>query len=326
MVPDAILLDRFRADLDALIPPAARLGIAVSGGPDSMALLLLAAAARPGQVEAATVDHGLRAGSRDEAQMVADVCEEMEVPHAILSIEWDLLPTSALQEQARAVRYGALSAWLEERGLEALLTAHHLDDQAETLVMRLNRGSGVRGLAGMRPSALVPGSADQVLLRPLLGWRQRELAEFCEAANLSPAIDPSNSDDSFERVRVREGLTEAGWIDPLALSRSAQHLASADEALTWATNKEWWEFVEAGSDGIVYRASTAPMEIIRRIVARAVGELATEGVGEDLRGRELDRLISDLQGGRATTLRGVRCAGGLDWRFTIAQPRRRPEE
>src|SRR5690349_24875524 len=107
MVPDAILLDRFRADLDALIPPAARLGLAVSGGPDSMALLLLTAATRPGQIEAATVDHGLRDGSRDEAQMVAGVCEELNVPHAILSIEWDLLPTGAFQEQARAVRYGA---------------------------------------------------------------------------------------------------------------------------------------------------------------------------------------------------------------------------
>jgi tRNA(Ile)-lysidine synthase len=321
MVPAAIL-DRFRVDLDALIQPAARVGIAVSGGPDSMALLLLAAATRPGQIEAATVDHGLRSTSGAEAEMVADICQGMGVPHSILSIEWDLPPVSAFQEKARTVRYGALGAWLEERELDALLTAHHLDDQAETLIMRLNRGSGVRGLSGMRPRARLPGSPGQALLRPLLGWRRSELGEICEGANLSPAVDPSNADENFERVRVRQALADADWLEPAAAAKSADHLASADEALAWATDKEWAESVEEGSDEIVYRASTAPMEIVRRIVARAVRELATEGVGEELRGHELNRLISDLQGSRTTTLRGVRCAGGLGWRFTSARPRR----
>ena len=84
MVPELTLVERFRADLDALIPPNARIGIAVSGGPDSMALLLLAAAARPEQIEAATVDHGLREGSVAEARMVATICEQLAVPHSIL--------------------------------------------------------------------------------------------------------------------------------------------------------------------------------------------------------------------------------------------------
>ena len=81
MVPDNALVERFRADLDALIEPGERIGIAVSGGPDSLALLMLAAAALPGAIEAATVDHGLRAGSREEAEMVADICERLGVPH-----------------------------------------------------------------------------------------------------------------------------------------------------------------------------------------------------------------------------------------------------
>ena len=92
MVPDNALVERFRADLDALIEPGERIGIAVSGGPDSLALLMLAAAARPDDIEVATVDHGLRAGSREEAEMVADICERLGVPHAILAIEWDLAP------------------------------------------------------------------------------------------------------------------------------------------------------------------------------------------------------------------------------------------
>ena len=167
MVPDAALIERFQTDLDALIPPGSRLGLAVSGGPDSLALLLLAAAARPGEVEAATVDHGLRPESPDEADMVAGLCEKLGVPHSTLAIEWDIPPTSAIQEQARILRYGALAAWSRDLGLGAVLTGHHLDDQAETMVMRLNRGSGVRGLAGMRRSAPLPGDPEQLLLRPI---------------------------------------------------------------------------------------------------------------------------------------------------------------
>ncbi|NUT01810.1 MAG: tRNA lysidine(34) synthetase TilS [Sphingomonas sp.] len=321
MVPDPSLVERFRADLDALIEPGTRFGVAVSGGPDSLALLLLAEAARPGEFEAATVDHGLRPESRSEAEQVARICERIGVPHAVLAIEWDLPPGSGIQEQARAVRYGALAQWMRERELTALLTGHHLDDQAETLLMRLNRGSGARGLAGMRRRSALPGDRDLSLLRPLLGWRQRELEEICEAAGLNPIADPSNTDERHERVRIRQALENADWLDPQSLVRSAEHLASADEALEWAANGEWAQFVDVGDEEIVYRASTAPPEILRRIVARAISELGTEGSPDELRGRELDRLITDLQACRTTTLRGVRCTGGIDWKFDRA-PRR----
>jgi tRNA(Ile)-lysidine synthase len=314
-------IERFKSDLNALIEPGARLGLAVSGGPDSLGLLALAAAARPGEVEAATVDHGLREGSRAEAETVAELCEQFGVPHSILAIQWDLPPASAVQEQARVVRYGALAAWTRERELAALLTGHHLDDQAETLLMRLNRGSGVRGLAGIRRTSKVPGDPGLALLRPLLGWRRSELEDVCAQCGLSPAIDPSNSDDRHERVRMRGAIAKNGWLDVEALARSADHLASADEALTWAADREWSDFVDILDGEIVYRASTAPTEIIRRIVARAIAELGTEGVPEDLRGRELDRLIADLRGCNTTTLRGVRCMGGAEWRFSRSAPR-----
>src|SRR6478672_12044597 len=100
MVPETALVDRFRTDLEALIAPEARVGVAVSGGPDSMALLLLCAAARPGKIEAATVDHALRPESRGEAEMVSSVCRELQVPHAILTADWDEIPSSAIQERA----------------------------------------------------------------------------------------------------------------------------------------------------------------------------------------------------------------------------------
>src|SRR5215217_2739901 len=100
MVPAPHLIDRFCGDLDALIPVDKRLGIAVSGGPDSLALLLIAAAARSGNVEVATVDHGLRPEATDEANMVRKLCEKLGVPHVTLTAKWARKPTTAIQEQA----------------------------------------------------------------------------------------------------------------------------------------------------------------------------------------------------------------------------------
>ncbi len=321
MVPEPALVERFGSDLDALIVPGPRIGIAVSGGPDSLALLLLAAAARPGLVEAATVDHALRAQSRDEAEMVAALCERLGIPHTILTIGWDDKRGSAIQERARDARYALLGAWVEERRLAALATAHHLDDQAETLVMRLARGAGARGLGAMRQSARIPGS-DHLLLRPLLRWRRAELEQVCSAAGLEPVADPSNDDAQFERVRVRQALAATG-LDPEMLARSAAHLAAADEALDWAAEQLWRRSVTAEAGRIQYSPSTAPDELVRRIVARAIVALAAEGPA-DIRGAELDRAVEILRSKRTGTLRGVQFSGGDRWTFVPAPKRTRP--
>jgi tRNA(Ile)-lysidine synthase len=320
MVPEPALLDHFRADLDPLIAPDARIGIAVSGGPDSMALLLLAAAAKPGQVEAATVDHALRDEGRAEAEMVAGVCEQLGVPHAILTANWSEKPVTAIQERARGERYRLLGFWAEERGLAALATGHHADDQAETFLMRLARGSGVRGLAGMRRRSVAPGT-DVRLVRPLLGWRRSELEQICADAGLTPASDPSNRDERFERVRFRRALAGADWLDAAEIARSAANLAEAERALDWAMRAEWKQGVRERGGAINYRPNGAPREILRRIAARAVRKLATEGEVE-LRGSELDRLLATLAEGGTATLRGVLCRGGPEWRFCAAPGRR----
>jgi tRNA(Ile)-lysidine synthase len=321
MLPDAALVERFSRDLDRLSPADARIGVAVSGGADSLALLLLAAAARPDRVEAATVNHGLREGSSDEAAAVAAISRQLGVTHEILTVEWPKKPESAIQQRAREERYRLLGGWAKARSLDAVLTAHHLDDQAETLMMRLARGAGVRGLAGMRAAATVPGS-DIRLLRPLLGWRRSELADVCGAGGLSAVDDPSNQDDRFERVRVRRAVREADWLDPQAVAASASHLGDADAAVEWAARQEWASAVRDGGAEIAYRPSDAPAEIRRRIVQQAVGRLATEGSGTELRGRELDQLLAILASGGQSTLRGVQCAGGPEWLFTRAPPRR----
>ena len=320
MVPEPALVERFRTDLDALIAPDAGIGIAVSGGPDSVALLLLAAAARPGQIEAATVDHRLRAEAASEAEMVGELCERLGVPHAILSAHWKDKPVTAIQERARRERYRLLGYWAEERSLDALATAHHADDQAETLVMRLNRGAGVRGLAGMRARSKAPGT-DIRLLRPLLGWRRSELEQIGRDAGIDAVADPSNHDEQFERARVRKSLAAAEWLDLAAVARSAGNLTEAHVAIEWSARREWKQAVKERPGLIAYQPADAPSEIVRRIVSRAVCTLASEGETE-LRGSELDRLLATLRTGETSTLRGVRCEGGREWRFTSAPPRR----
>ncbi len=321
LVPSDERIDRFRRSLEGLIKPGVRLGVAVSGGPDSLALLLLAAAARPGEVEAATVDHALRPEAREEAEAVAALCERLGIPHSILTAEWDEKPETAIQERARNARYRLLGGWAKERGVRALLVGHHLDDQAETFIMRLARGAGVKGLAGMRRLVAGPGITIAVV-RPLLGWRRSELEELCADAGLSPAADPSNEDEKFERVRVRQALGQADWLDPKSVALSADNLAQADSALHWATTQEWKRSVTNGGGQIVYRPGDAPREIRRRIARRAVLRMASEGGGADLRGRELDQLLALLARGRTATLRGVLCSGGKEWRFAKAPARK----
>lgn len=319
--PQAEAIERFRQDLDALIDPYATVGLAVSGGPDSLALLALGAAARPGLVEAATVDHSLRSEAAAEAEMVAKVAKTLGVPHRTLKVEWARKPESAIQERARVERYRLLGGWARGQGLHALVTAHHLDDQAETFMMRLARGAGVRGLAGMQRLAPVPG-VDLKLLRPLLGWRRVELEQICTDFGLNPIDDPSNSDEQFERVRVRRGLSGAEWINSRAVASSARNLADADVALRWATTRTWERSVTEDGGALLFVPDDTPYEIRRRIVVRAIGRLATEGNADDLRGRELERVLGALSRGGKATVRGVLCAGGLEWRFTKAPPRK----
>jgi tRNA(Ile)-lysidine synthase len=230
--PPPELVERFRRGLQALAGDPPALAVAVSGGPDSLALLLLAHAALPG-VHAATVDHGLRPESAAEAEEVARLCGRLGVPHRILTVRVERAG-DGVQAAARDARYAALAGWMEAEGLELLATAHHADDQAETLLMRLNRGSGVAGLAGVRAEGAVPGSGGRLrLCRPLLGWRRGELQDIVEAAGLQAARDPSNEDEAYDRARLRRQLGEASWLDRAALARSAALLAEAEAALEW---------------------------------------------------------------------------------------------
>ncbi|HTU12910.1 MAG TPA: tRNA lysidine(34) synthetase TilS [Allosphingosinicella sp.] len=305
---------RFRADLAALAGPApARFGVAVSGGPDSLALLLLAEAAFPGRLEAATVDHGLRPESGSEAAFVRDLCGARGIAHASLAGP----PVAGnVQSGARALRYRLLAAWARERGLAFLLTAHHQDDQAETLLMRLRRGAGLAGLAGIRPRAEIEGLA---VLRPLLGWRRAALAAVVAAAGLTPVADPSNMDERYDRARLRRQLGETDWLDPPALARSAAALAEAEQALDWTVEQLIAERTDATRDGLSFDAADVPAELRRRALLRLLALLVP---AEPPRGEAVQRLLAALEAGETATLAGVKCTGGRVWRLAPAPVRR----
>ena len=316
---DAALTGRFAAALDALWPGFTttadlRLGLAVSGGPDSMAMLLLAHAALPGRIAAASVDHGLRAESAGEAAAVADVCAALGVEHAVLAVT---VAAGNVQAQARAARYAALAEWAGAADLAALATAHHADDQAETLLLRLNRGSGVAGLAGVRARGRVPGTP-LPLVRPLLGFRRTELAGVVSAAGIEAVRDPSNHDDRFDRARLRKALGVVDWLDVAALAASAAHLADADAALDWAAQREWAECVVPAPMGLTYRPQ-APRAVALRVIARIVRELDGEAPRGSAVARLFDSLLARETASIGTLVARVTPAG---WSFTKAPARR----
>jgi len=291
------------------------LGVAVSGGPDSLALLLLAQAAFPGQIEAATVDHGLRPESADEARFAAKLCAEMAVPHETLKVD---LATGNVQDEARKARYAALARWQAQRELAGVLTAHHADDQAETLLMRLNRGSGLSGLAGVRPFGPNPVS-EGLVARPLLDWRKAELERLVAQCGITPVRDPSNEDDRFDRARLRKVLAGADWLDADAIARSATLLAEAESALAQWADQVWETSATPGEDEIrLAVAPSLPREIRRRVLDRAIRHL-----GGEPRGSQVAHLLDALETGQGGNLAGVLVTSGDgEWRLR-REPQRR---
>ncbi|WP_454885643.1 tRNA lysidine(34) synthetase TilS [Sphingomonas oryzagri] len=293
------------------------MGIALSGGPDSLALLILAAALGPAM--ALTVDHGLRADSAAEADTAGAVAASLGVPHQIARVSVSE-GGEGLQGEARRARYVALGDWARRQGLSAILTAHHADDQAETMLMRLSRGAGLSGLTGIRPARLLDEDdrGGPWLLRPLLGWRKAELEAIVAAAGITPARDPSNHSDRFDRTAARNLLAGVPWLDPIRFSSSADHLRDADSALETMTTRLIAEALSASGDTVRFTPRDAPREIVRRALRRLFSvhfDAHPDGPG-------LDRLMATLAAGGAATLGPVLASGGSVWSFRPAPPRR----
>lgn len=259
--------------------------LAVSGGPDSTALLVLAAAWRAGRAAGprlcvATVDHGLRPEAAREARAVAALCARLGLPHH--TRHWQgAKPDRGVQAAARTARYGLLAELARAVGATALVTAHTLDDQAETVLFRLARGSG---LSGLRAMAAVSQREGLALLRPFLTVPKARLVATVEAAGVPFVRDPANCDPRYTRARLRllaPRLAEEG-LDAARLGLFAQRVARLDAAAEAATDaamaqttvsSEGWRL-----DGALLRG--LPEEIALRLMGRAIAAMGREGVAE----------------------------------------------
>jgi len=320
------------ARIDSLLAPLADAKatlIAVSGGPDSTALLLMAAewAARRGaRIVAATVDHGLRPDSAAEAASVADLCRRLGVPHATLA--WSgPKPATRLMERAREARYRLLAAHAAAIGADAIATAHHLDDQAETALFRLIRGSGIAGLAAMAATTRLGPIA---LVRPLLGIAKADLVAFCRARGAGFVEDPSNLDPAYARPRLRRllaALAEEG-LDAERFARFARRAAEADAALARMTAEV---AARLGPDPVDASALLSePAAVVQRVLARRIADIG--GRDESRIGLEkletlAARLADALAAGRpcAANVAGALIRLTADGRLDVVrEPARRP--
>ncbi len=293
---------------------AGPLALAVSGGADSLALMKMGAEGFPGRVHVLSVDHGLRPEAAAECAMVARLAAGLGVPHTTLTLA--LAPGGNVQARAREARYAAMAAWCRANGVPLLLTAHHADDQAETLLMRLARGSGATGLSGIRARVTLDGVT---VLRPLLGWRRAALGELVRKAGWTPVDDPSNRDPSFDRTRARALLAGADWLSADRIAAAAAHLAEADDALGWAEGRAFDTRVTPAGDALLIDPEGLPDELRRRLLARALMQM-----GGEPEGPSLQRLMVRLSEGGGGTLGAARVdvlADGL-WRVRPAPPRR----
>lgn len=240
--------DELRLSLDELgVPLSAPLAVAVSGGADSLCLAMLLKETRP--VTALIVDHGLRSRSSDEAQLTADRLTALKIECKVLEWRHDQMPAANIQAAAREARYGLMSKWCNDHQIQFLCTAHHMDDQAETLMLRMARGSGVYGLAGMAGTRELGQGV--TLVRPLLAYPKSRLVATLEAQKLDWVEDPSNQSEKFDRVKIRNLLADPPLEGFRAdrLAATAQRMRRSREALEFY-QRQWLsiaaEFFDAG--------------------------------------------------------------------------------
>jgi tRNA(Ile)-lysidine synthase len=295
------LLAAFRAALGPVDHP---LGLAVSGGGDSVALLLLALDAGL-QVRAVTVDHGLRPEAAAEAAWVNCLCAGLGVPHDILQWRgWD--GSGNLQDQARNARLSLIADWARAAGLGAVALGHTQDDQAETVLMRLARRAGVDGLSAMTGRRRAQG---MIWLRPLLSVSRDDLRAFLRARGQDWIEDPSNDALRFDRVKARRALAHLAplGITPEVLAGIADQMHMARTALDQQTEAAARMITRIdGGDVVMDRIGfqDLPEEIRRRLLLGALGWVGSADYGP--RAASVQALLTAIAAGRGGTLAGCR--------------------
>lgn len=313
----ALTLDDFAELMQAAgpFPAAPRVAVGLSGGPDSMTLTSLArrwVAERSGTLTALTVDHGLRSESAAEARQVAAWCAGADIAHETL-VWQGTKPGKGIQEAARDARYGLLSDWCRRNGCTDLLVGHTENDQAETFLLRMNRGSGVDGLAAM---PLVTFRDGLRLIRPLLTVSRERIAATVAAGALAPVTDPGNADRRYARVRLRDTVAEleTQGISAHAIAGTARvfgTLRAARETRIAALAREIAHLHAEGYAEIDRRALVAAdPDSARGLVSILIHAVGGQGYGP--RRDRLDRLMGHILGGAAFRPRTLgRCVIGL---------------
>ncbi|RJF80748.1 tRNA lysidine(34) synthetase TilS [Oleomonas cavernae] len=268
------IFERVAETLDGFGPFEAspHLAVAVSGGADSLGLMLLCdawAQSRGARLTVLTVDHGLRPEAAAEAGYVAQAALALGHAHVTLRVGW-ALGDADLEAAARAARYELLTAWCRQAGVLHLLTGHSRDDQAETVLLRLLRGSGLDGLAAMAPLRLVDGVR---LLRPVLEIAREDLLRLVLDAGLAPVADPMNQDDRFQRVSTRRAMATLE-LTAGRLADTASRLRRDREAVAVAVRHLAVDALRLSpwGEGTIVRAALAgqPAPIVERVLARLI--------------------------------------------------------
>lgn len=300
---------RFGTALARLITlnPGDAIGVAVSGGGDSMALLDLAHAWCKGRkigLHSATVNHGLRPEAAGEADMVAAFCASRGISHdTIRWTGWD--GKGNLQAAARNARRGLLADWAASQGLKAILVGHTADDQAETVLMRLARGSGVDGLAGIPART----GGDIPFLRPLMGLGRTELRDYLIAEGIAWVDDPSNDDDAFDRVRARKMMSTLAdlGLTQERLLQTAEHMQAAQKVLKAEALRRAKQDVTTDGGDLVLARSLLDMEASDtepRLLAAAIGWVGGEAAYKP-RFASLKDAAEAVLAGQTRTIGGV---------------------
>ena len=215
------------------------------------------------------------------------------------------------------MRYRLLDDWAMERGLPAVATAHHADDQAETLLMRLARGAGVGGLGGTRARRAL--SEEVMLVRPLLGWRKSELvALVADAGHRGGRRSQPTAIPSMTAAGSASCWHQSDWADPARLAASASALRDADEALDWALAPLIGSRIKQDGGALIIEPFDLPRELKRRLLLAAFAELGAPPP----RGADLMRAMDALEEGQSATLSGLKLEGGSFWKLSLAPPRR----
>ncbi|KQO06971.1 tRNA lysidine(34) synthetase TilS [Sphingomonas sp. Leaf242] len=313
---------RFAADFARLASDIVNPLFAVSGGPDSMAMLTLAHESLPPGFTVASIDHRLRPEAVEESAMVAAYCATLGISHATLAPS-EPITGASIQAQARTTRYALLTEHARAIGAGALVTGHHADDQAETFLMRAARGSGLAGLAGVRARTHVNGV---IVIRPLLDWRRAELRAIVRRAEVPFLDDPSNHDDRHDRTRFRRLLGENEWLGTPNLARAAAALAETDTDVRAMVDWVWTERAKVGGGEVKLAVENLPREILRRLARRAIGTVRAEAgivAPEWTEAANIEKLLDSLTTGKRTTQAGIIASVRGDvWRFREAPPRR----